>query len=69
MQSLQGDRVLAILAGNRAGSLLSDSADAARVLYCRPSQANAVAKLRGYMVEDCGIVGVGVYDARSHALR
>ena len=42
--------------GNRGWPLLSDSAGATRVLYCSPSQANAVAEVRGYMVEDCGIV-------------
>ena len=40
-----------------------------RVLYCSPSQANAGAEVRGYMVEDCGIVEVGAYHARSRALR
>jgi hypothetical protein len=39
------------------------------VLYCGPSQANAVAEVRGYVVEDCGIVELGAYHARSRALR
>ena len=49
--------------------LLSRSAGATRVLYCSPWQANAVADVRGCMVEDCGIVGVGGYHARTRALR
>ena len=39
-----GGRLLA--PGNRGWPPLSDSADATRVLYCSPSQANAVAEVR-----------------------
>ena len=35
----------------------------------RPWQAIAVADVRRYVVEDCGIVEVGGYHARSRALR
>jgi len=53
--------------GKRGGPLLNDSAGPTRVLYCSPSQANAVTEVRGYVVEDCGIVEVGAYRARSGA--
>ena len=49
--------------------VLSAPAALPRVPYCGPWHGNAVADVRGRTVEDCGIVGVGGYDARSRALR
>ena len=42
-----------------AGPLLSDSAGATRVPYCNPSQANAVAEVRGTWSKTAGSLKSG----------